>query len=321
MNSLFRFTFVCLFSTLWVLSCWASCLAEQLTPTALREKEETPTTETKVLRGVLAEKDTQQPLPHTHIYTFDRKYFTLTDKTGHFSLAVKEGDTLIFSNIGYHVRFLVASSAVLQSPPDTLWMHPTLIHLQHVLVKAPPLNMNGFYDHQRLHITPTGETYSLPKPSLTPPSEGIGIGFNGLISYLANQFNAEYKQLKKLNVLKKEEEKATYYHNVLHQRIPVELLTKHTQLLPHERDDFFAFWQPSVAFLQGSSDYLLIEVLQQKEQAYAQHIARWEAYKNYPHKVTTLELRKIMNTTSADNQPIVPKKERKKKGNAIIEVK
>lgn len=251
------------------------------------------------IEGTLIDSESLAPIPYAHIYTLDRQHFSLSNHEGYFSLQLRGPGTIIVSAVGYHARFIRLTN------PETLQEHITIemerkrIALAEIIVYGND-PMRGFYTHDKKKRASSKKSTLLARPSLgrAAPDGGVGIVIEGVLTAIANQFNAEYRQLKKLEALRREKLFAEYYDYLLKKRIPNELLTKYTHFLATERAAFFAFWQPSLSFLEAATTYAIVEKLKAQESEYIAHIYRTKAYKMYPERISSLELRRLLTTTT-----------------------
>ena len=257
-----------------------------------------PTAQPKrfVVKGTLLDKETQAPIPYAHAYTFDRAFFSLSDETGNFSLKVRIPDTLVVSAVGYHTRFIhLTDPSTLQKGRKNIAMERQRVTLEEVIVYGRD-PMEGFYTHERGRIPAEKALGRGPGISLggRAPTEGVGLVIEGALTAIANRFNATYRQLEKLEKIKRESLLAAYYTRKLEERIPNALFVRHTNFLKEERDVFFSFWQPTLYFLEYTSEYAIVQRLREKEADYIAHLLRIKAYKAYPERITSLELRALL---------------------------
>jgi len=232
------------------------------------------------------------PVPFVNIYTVDYTNFTSTSVGGNFSIEINQGDTLNFSAIGFRSKQIVVYfiSDIIQ-----------IIQLNPVTYELPGLTiygrdpMEGFYDHNRLYETKTEQTFDQKFPG---PSLGVGqsgAAFTGLLTLLANQFNSEYKQLKKLQEI--EEGEYTYYRRLelIYSRLNADFISSKTSLRREEVQQFIDFWNPSIEFMEIATEYELVAMILNQEERYFDMIRRNNTGRNV---VSTIELRKLLNDYS-----------------------
>jgi hypothetical protein len=68
-----------------------------------------------VLTGRVVDASTQEKITFAHIENYSRHITTFTDTSGLFTLAAGEGDTLVFSAIGYFYKKFIVTDSVLKS--------------------------------------------------------------------------------------------------------------------------------------------------------------------------------------------------------------
>ncbi|MEQ9424124.1 MAG: hypothetical protein RJQ09_06895 [Cyclobacteriaceae bacterium] len=229
------------------------------------------------------------PIPFVNIYTNDFENFTSSSASGRFSLRVNEGDTINFSSVGFRGKQMIIY---------LLTSVERKIYLNHVTYELPGLTiygrnpMEGFYDHNRLYNPETEKTFEekFQKPgfSLTPG----GAGVTGLLTLLANQFNSEYKQLKKLREIKKDEYSYFRKLELIAARLPTNYVVQNTSLEKNEVQEFIEFWDPSLEFMEIANDYELLTLVQEQEILYLKKMSKDNQGKGV---VSTLELRKLLD--------------------------
>ena len=122
-----------------------------------------------------------------------------------------------------------------------------------------------------------------------------GAAFTGLLTLLANQFNSEYKQLKKLQEI--EEGEYTYYRRLelIYSRLNADFISSKTSLRREEVQQFIDFWNPSIEFMEIATEYELVAMILNQEERYFDMIRRNNTGRNV---VSTIELRKLLNDYS-----------------------
>lgn len=249
-----------------------------------------------VVEGVLLDNADSVPIPFAHAYTMDYEKFQVSDENGRFRIQLQRGDTLVISSIGYATRFFMFTDI----PPSrkishTIYMSQDPVELQGITIygKAP---MEGFYDHQRIPYDDFEEKklekdYYKPKLGFGPG----GVGADGLITLLAAQFNSEYKQLKKLEEIRKKEFEEERYRYFLERRLNARYVAENTSLLSSEVTDFIKFWSPDTMFIQLATDYELVKAMKEKEKQYIEQMKRKQGAGD--DAVSTIELRKLLKDT------------------------
>lgn len=253
-----------------------------------------------VVEGILLDKNDSVPIPFAHAYTMDQEKFQVSDEKGNFRIQLQRGDTLVISSIGYATRFFMFTDI----PPSrkiehVMYMSQDPVELQGITIygKAP---MEGFYDHDRIPYDKFEEKQldeNYFKPSLYSGSSGAGmsVGVSGVITLLAAQFNSQYKQLKKLEEIRKLEFEEARYQYFLKKRLNSGYVVENTALLQAEVDDFIKFWSPDTAFIELATEYELVRALKEKEKQYIEQIKRRQGSASKEDVVSTIELRKLLD--------------------------
>jgi hypothetical protein len=64
------------------------------------------------LSGVVASGDTLEPIPYVNIFVKNRRFGTITDFDGFFSIVVAKGDSIEFSHMGYNSEVFVVPDSL-----------------------------------------------------------------------------------------------------------------------------------------------------------------------------------------------------------------
>jgi len=190
-------------------------------------------------QGKILNSSDSTPVPFVNIYTGDYLNFTSSSASGNFFINVTQGDTLNFSAVGFLpkqmvIYFISDISQIVQLSPVTYEL-PGL-----TIFGSDP--MEGFYDHSRLRQTKIERTFDQKFPGPSIGAGQNGAAFTGLLSLLANQFNSEYKQLRKLQEI--EEGEYGYFRRLelIHSRLNSNFISSKTSLNRHEVQRFVDFW-------------------------------------------------------------------------------
>ncbi len=229
------------------------------------------------------------PVPFVNIYTEGYEKFASSSPGGYFSIHISQNDTLNFSAVGFRPKKLIVY-------PITGIEHR--IYLSQVTYELPGLTiygknpMEGFFAHDRLYNPNTERTFDqkFPKPSIGITPGGAAV--TGLFTALANQFNSEYQQLKKLREIKKDEYPYFRRLELVYVRLTPEYVTQNTSLRREEVQAFLDFWKPGLAFMEEANDYQLLTAVQEQEKKYIKQI---KANNRDQGVVSTIELRKLLD--------------------------
>lgn len=242
----------------------------------------------RTFQGQILSVEDSLPIPFVNVYTEGYEKFASSSAMGYFSISIVEGDTLNFSAVGFRPRQLIAFtvSGIEQK-----------IYLTQVTYELPGLTifgrnaMEGFYDHNRLYNPETEKTFNekFPKPSLGIGNRGAAV--TGLFTLLANQFNSEYQQLKKLRKIEKDEYSYFRRLELIYTRLSPDYIIENTSLNKEEVESFLDFWSPSLDFMEKADGYQLLAAIQEKEVEYIRQLKSDNKGKNV---VSTIELRKLL---------------------------
>ena len=240
-------------------------------------------------RGQVLSENDSTPIPFVNIYTNQFDNFTSSSASGNFTISILPGDTLNFTAVGFRPVELIAY-------PVPGLEHK--IYLSQVTYELPGLiiygrnPMDGFFDHDRLYNPQTEKTFreKFPKPSIGIAPGGASV--SGLITALANQFNSEYQQLKKLQKIQKDEYPYFRRLELIDIRLTPEYIVQNTSLQREEVEEFLDFWRPSLEFIEDANEYELLTSVQEQEKKY---IRRIKENNQGEDVVSTIELRKLLD--------------------------
>ncbi len=146
------------------------------------------------LTGVLLSSDSLKPIPDAEVYSRENLFGTFTDSTGHFTVAIVLGDTLLFSSLGYSERMVAINDSILtmKSPVpfymslDTVLINEVVIHAfwDYRTFKQMIINMKP-----RTH--PFDVSKDLEKNPLLYKNPSTGFSTEGPVQALYDLFNAK----------------------------------------------------------------------------------------------------------------------------------
>lgn len=158
------------------------------------------------IQGVVVEADSLSPLPYVHIRGQGGQTGAATDALGKFGVNVHNQDTIMFTSVGYQPYFLVPADSTSESLQHlVIRMTPQVEELQEITIRA--------YDNIEQYIRREPEPFSMyrkkgeplfeRKEPREPAKIGTAGGMNGArleggVTALANLFNNQYQQEKKL---------------------------------------------------------------------------------------------------------------------------
>lgn len=138
----------------------------------------------QTITGVVADKNTQQPIAYANIGVIGKRVGTVSNENGQFNLPLSsalKNDTLKISYIGYK-SFSSSIQTQLSTSKDTIFLSKTIINLQEVVVKAKNWKLKTF-----------GISASLGMASLG--FEGDALGFEGGV-LMKNKHKAHLQNVK-----------------------------------------------------------------------------------------------------------------------------
>ncbi|MDI9356534.1 MAG: carboxypeptidase-like regulatory domain-containing protein [Chitinophagaceae bacterium] len=254
------------------------------------------------INGTVIDASDSIPLSYTHVYLINKSKFQVADSEGKFSFTLKNGDTLVFSNVGYTTRFIIFRESLQEdSTPYKIKLSKNTVTLQNVTIYGKNV-LEGFFQQNRIRyndyeVKSPEDKILYYNPSFDVSGSGFAIG--GVISLLASQFNSEYKQLKKLNAIRQkerlvyEEEYAKeYLKYLIRKRLHTDVVLQNTSFLRGEVPAFLEFCSPTTEFLEYASDYEIIRMLKIKESLYIDKVKLESGSSD--DAITTMELRRLL---------------------------
>lgn len=169
------------------------------------------------IAGVVVDADSLQRLPSVHLRVRHSSLGGVTTEDGSFRFNVNPTDTLVFTSVGYQPYTLVpADSSLSRLQKLVIKMHPLVIVLDEVKIK-------DYRDISRYLQPKIDSSIDLRRPVGKPmfeeqevrKREAVGVvggpdgaRLEGGLTALANLFNSEFQQKKKLKELQEAEEAA-----------------------------------------------------------------------------------------------------------------
>jgi hypothetical protein len=221
--------------------------------------------ETVHLEGVVVSADSLEPLPFTHIVVKSRGSGTIANENGKFRLDIPRKDTLVFSFLGYHNTEITFNDSVKTSFTRlSIFLYPKSYTLKPVNVYA--------YDLEKI-LQKKSDPVTMERQKGTPLFEEketrkkntVGFGVNpnggayleGGLTALANLFNNEHQQMKKLDKLLEEEAiaKARKEEMEFLTNKYLEIVMESTRLDGADLDEFVEYYHPSYDFLREADTY------------------------------------------------------------------
>jgi hypothetical protein len=213
------------------------------------------------LSGYILNNEDLLPIPGVHILNNKSQIGAISDDKGYFTLAMNHSDTILFSAVGYetHILVLDASSRVANSLVQ-IKLSPKTYQLQEVDVRAIPTEDKFKKDFLSLKL-PDQPQLALPPVKGLNLAEGIytiptgGIAISGPFSFFYNKFSQEAREIKRANVVFKEDARKKIYDSKFNARI----VQRVTGLKDQELEDFMKYCKLSEAqVLQANNDYEIV---------------------------------------------------------------
>jgi len=191
---------------------------------------EQSTAQSYILKGTVVDSDSSFTIPNSYVVNSKTFAGTITNGIGYFELSVAQGDTLIFSNVGYQFYYLAIDSNTMKNRGNELLVKlvPRNFLLDEVSIYAITSN-NPRTMPQRMPLVPATKdirTSKIVAPTLANP-----------LDLLYYSFGKRPKQLAALRKLQKED----YYRRKLEEgnnRVVLEQLTG----IPKEEMQAFMFY-------------------------------------------------------------------------------
>jgi hypothetical protein len=248
--------------------------------------------QTTKLIDVLGKVDSTSDIENIHVLNKTSQKFTITDKDGHFKIAVKLNDTLTFRSIQYYNKEIIVSQGIIASKVVYVKLDERINELDEVVIgnvltgdlMSDIRNIEGtapinFYDVGIPGFTGKPSTQSerrLKEAGQFKPKMLLGLLAGGLpLNPILNGISGRTKRLK--NRVKFEEKEA------LIQSIKVRLAKDFFASNPlgdHLKMDFLYFCADDTNFLKyckNNSDFKILIFLRMK---YGQYLKNLKSNKN-----------------------------------------
>lgn len=227
----------------------------------------------QLLKGrVVLASDTSQGIAFVQVYNKTSRIGNTSDGGGFFRLLAAPGDSLEFRMIGYTDTTL--SFSQLKEVNNLVPLKERVYKLRQVDVRANRLK-KSFAPEETPDDPYLG--YRSVKPSGRPAQEqkvGLGSGMNGGtaivggLTALANKFNKKEKQRERIRQLKEQDRIRKYYKALFEYWFDEEIVQEITGLQGTELKRFLKFCNPSLAFLEKTTEYEAIRGIQEYYRKY-----------------------------------------------------
>ena len=259
------------------------------------------------LSGFILNTEDSSSVPYAHITFANKPRFSISNEQGYFSTYVRIGDTVLISSVSYSLLSIVITEA----PPagdQTIWLRPRYYEIGKVVVYPKDI-MRGFFSHRRIDYDDY-QTTAFKKARVGmklgggQPQEGeiSLLTIEGLLTTILQPLSSEYRQMKKVNEARLRRRYWRYYENLLKKKLPLVRVQRHLPLRGEELDAFFDFWQPQTLFLETASFAEIEKALEEAKERYLTHLRLLRSHRTYTQRITTLELRALLDDPLPESQ-------------------
>tara|TARA_B100000900_G_scaffold251191_1_gene214000 strand:- start:6401 stop:7165 length:765 start_codon:yes stop_codon:yes gene_type:complete len=223
-----------------------------------------------ILKGTVVDRDSSFALPNS--YAVNKKTFagTVTNGLGYFEISVHQGDTIIFSNVGYQFKYLAIDSAVLSKIKEDK------------LIKL--VQKNFLLDEVSIYAITSNNPRTMPQAKPRVPSnadiripEAVAPTLANPLDLLYYRFGKRPRQLAALQKLRQED----YYRRKLEEGNNREILEELTGIPKAEMEAFMFYCKYSDAEIRTFNDYQFLVSLLDCYASYEREKEHQEATKNY----------------------------------------
>jgi hypothetical protein len=115
-----------------------------------------------ILKGTVVDRDSSFALPNSYVVNNKTFAGTVTNGIGYFEISVAQGDTIVFSNVGYQFKYLAIDSVVVSKIKEER------------LIKLVPKNF--LLDEVSIYAITSNNPRTMPqaKPRRSYPSQSTG---------------------------------------------------------------------------------------------------------------------------------------------------
>ena len=223
-----------------------------------------------ILKGIVLDKDSSFALPNSYVVNNKTYAGTVTNGIGYFEISVAEGDTIVFSNVGYQFKYPGIDSAVISNinKVKTIKLPPRNYLLDEVSIYAITSNNPRTMPQSKPRV-PSNEDIRIPQavaPTLANP-----------LDLLYYSFGKRPKQLAALRRLQKED----YYRQKLEEGNNRESLEELTGIPKEEMEAFMFSCKYSDTQIRTFNDYQFLVSLLECYEEFERNKERQKVTKNY----------------------------------------
>jgi len=216
--------------------------------------------------GQIINMFSQQPLENAHIINLTTTKGTISNYRGEFRIDVAQGDTLYFSQIGYHIKKLIVSEKMLEQH-NIIKLVTQNYKLNEVVVT--PYDLTGILEVDVKNLVAIGERKVLKIGKLKTSSE---LGANRYdkpsilqpVDFIYNIFGKRPKEMRKLKQL----EETNQVRDLLHQKYDREFLMETLNLSRKQIESILKYCDYNPDYITQAND---LQVLQAVLSCYEQY--------------------------------------------------
>jgi hypothetical protein len=228
-----------------------------------------------IIAGYVFDEENSDPLSYVNVYVKKTRKGTITDATGYFLLSAHVGDTLTFSSLGYHNKYVAIDDTIsnYEEKPLIVFLDAKVFELKSVDVVALRKYEQFKYDFTNLELPDDDYVYAQNNFPFKPKdidyysrvgNPGFGLVVSP-ITALYNKFSKEGKEKAKLEELQNQ----MLLEEVIDAKINPELIMKITGLSHTETNVFLKWCNLSPEFIMRMSEYELISLISHRYLEYA----------------------------------------------------
>ncbi len=223
------------------------------------------------LKGQIVNGFDKNPLAGAHVFNMNSVRGTITNTDGSFSIPTKVNDTIFLSHLGFQSVKIKITNDLLKGHELEIALFEKSEKLAVVNVKSNELIGVLEIDAKnvpkdkftRIHINGLPQTYEVGKTRPRTYSSPVDAIFHP-IDFVYNLFGKNPKQLKKLKMMKEEDE----IRNMLDQKVDRELMLEYMELSREELDELLDECNYSDYFIKTASDIQVIEAFLECYESY-----------------------------------------------------
>ncbi len=206
------------------------------------------------ITGEIRDAETGEPVPYVHIINENSGMGTVSKENGRFLMKMEKTDTLTFSAIGFE-QYLFTLREDISSPKIDVF-----IEMNTSTLELKPVKVFAYKDEESLkqallemEVTATDDKNRIELPGFYygPKKPYKPSAFGSPISFIANKFSKEVKEMKKLEQAKVEED----YRKMIKAKYNESVVMELTGLPKEEVREFMEFCKIEESFVARSGPY------------------------------------------------------------------